>query len=111
MQEPSGLLALTGRVLAHSTDYMIESFWALLEIFGLVFKGSPFCIIRFGYFSANRYATDRVTGCSVLFILFGLSCVEFRRQESLLVFRSAISANDHNNNNYKRHSILRRELV
>ena len=42
-REPSALLALTGKALAHSTDYMIESFWALLENFGLVFKNSPFC--------------------------------------------------------------------
>ena len=33
-------------VLAHFTDYMIESFWALLENFGLVFKESPFCISK-----------------------------------------------------------------
>ena len=34
----------------------------------LYFKG-----LSFGYFPANRYATDRVTGCgSVLFILFAL---------------------------------------
>ena len=38
---------LTGKVLAHSTDYMIELFWALLENFGLVFKESPFCILKF----------------------------------------------------------------
>ena len=37
---------LTGKVLAHSTDYMIESFWALLKNFGLVFKESPFCISK-----------------------------------------------------------------
>ena len=42
-QEPSALLALG---LAHSTDYMMESFWALLENFGLVFKESPFCISK-----------------------------------------------------------------
>ena len=47
--EPGALLALTGKVwvvLAHSTDYMIESFWALLQNFGLVFKESPFCILK-----------------------------------------------------------------
>ena len=33
----------------------------------LYFKG-----LSFGYFSPNRYATDRVTACSVLFILFAL---------------------------------------
>ena len=37
---------LTGKVLSHSIDYMIESFWALLENFGLVFKESPFCISK-----------------------------------------------------------------
>ena len=106
---------LTGKVLAHSTDYMSDrivlgftrKFW--FSIPGrpiLYFKG-----LSFGYFFANRYATDRVTGCSVLFILFALVSPEFRRQDSVLVFRSAISATHHNNNNYKRHSILRRELV
>ena len=39
-------LALTGKVLAHSTDYMIESFWALLKNYRLVFKESPFCISK-----------------------------------------------------------------
>ena len=44
--EQSTLFALTGKVLAHSTDYMIESFWALLKNVGLVFKESPFCISK-----------------------------------------------------------------
>ena len=69
------MLALTRQVLAYSTDYMIDSFWALLKNVGLVFKESPFCISKvlvLDIFSANRYATDRVTGCSVLFILFAL---------------------------------------
>ena len=71
----------------------------------LYFKG-----LSFGYFSTNRYATDRVTGCSSCVIYFICPCVKFRRQESLSVFRSTISATHHNNNDYKRHSILRREL-
>ena len=54
---------------------MIESFWALLENFGLVFKESPFCISKvliLDIFLQIGYATDRVTGCSVIFILFFL---------------------------------------
>ena len=72
------MLALTGSVLVHSTDYVVKSFWALRENFGLVFKEikAHFVFQRssssFRYFSANRYATDRVTGFSVLFILFAL---------------------------------------
>ena len=52
---------------------MIESFWA--QKFWFSIQGKPILYFKglsFGYFSANRYATDRVTGCSVLFILFAL---------------------------------------
>ena len=62
----SAFLALSGKVLAHSTDYrddrvvlgFTRTFWFSIQ--GkpiLYFKG-----LSFGYFSPNRYAACRVTG-------------------------------------------------
>ena len=74
--------------------------------------------LSFGYFSANKYVTGRVTGCSVLFIpgLFYLPLCRVSPIRIVLgISPSAISAthrnDNNNNNNYKIQSILRKELV
>ena len=84
----------TLKVLAHSTDYMIESFWALSENFGLVFKVSPFCISKVLvldiFLQIDMQLT--MTACSVLFILFAL-VLSFADKNRSWVFAQQNGAN------------------
>ena len=66
---------LTGKVLAHQYRLLDRVVLGFTRKFWFSIQGKPILYFKglsFGYFSADQYATDLVTGCSALFILFAL---------------------------------------
>ena len=69
------MVALTGRAFGSFYRLHDRIVLCFTRKFWFNIQGKPILYLKglsFGYFSENRYATERVTGCSVLFMLFAL---------------------------------------